>query len=71
MEHILGGNEREKRRGQKRRKKSKQPYLLGGGGCVKNLQKNLNYVEGENIGENLEGAGGEGGARGDRDGEHM
>ena len=71
MEHILGGNEREKRRGQKRRKKSKQPYLLVGGGCVKNLQKNLNYVEGENIGENLEGAGGEGGGRGDRDGEHM
>lgn len=31
MEHILGGNEREKRRGQKRRKKSKQPYLLGAG----------------------------------------
>ena len=31
MEHILGGNEREKRRGQKRRKESKQPYLLGAG----------------------------------------
>ena len=61
---------KEKRGGGKKGEKRASNHTFLGGGCVKNLQKNLNYVEGENIGENLEGAGGEGGGRGDRDGEH-